>query len=304
METSMLNAKIIMFSRSLTKDYRWIYSANFLAETDKSLILNDYKEFENNKEKFIKEKHLFIRQLHKGIVLYKFLETKDTDQSSRKIYALLGCMFSELDFEIVHALFQYIIPYFYEEFNVIFDKYLGKIPEKKENLVENIEFSLDLITNTIRKNSNMKLLANKILNFTNLHPANNFIIKNNMIHLYAENCKPDFKNQWKTLCESDENNKKIIIGYKESENDFRNPDIERRYDSKKTSINEDFSKTSSQYTSSTEPQHQSVHERTEHRTKYNKFDNNSQNIDNISKNINQEKVKKNTNVLWSLLKKK
>lgn len=176
----MLSAKVIMFSRSLTKDYRWIYSGDFINEKDKSYILNDYKIFEKDKEIFLREQHLVIRQFKDKIVVYKFLETKDKDLNSRKIYALMGCIFSEFDFEIFQSLYKYIVSYLYIEFDTLFEKYQSNIPENKEELIEKIEFSLDSIMEYFRDN-NMKLLVSAVFNFANQNLTNNFIIKNNII---------------------------------------------------------------------------------------------------------------------------
>lgn len=182
-----------MYSRSLTKDYRWIYSSDLTNGVNNNAILRDYEEFEKNKEIFLREKHLIIRQFHDSIAMYKFIETKEKDQNSRKIYALLGCMFSEFDFEIEHTISMYFVAYLYNEFDILFERFKSNIPDKKDCLIEQIEFSLDLIIETIRTTSEIRMMSTIISNFCKQFLSNNYIIKNNYVNLISwEVAKPIF----------------------------------------------------------------------------------------------------------------
>lgn len=172
----MLHANVIMFSRSLTLDYRWIYSGSFINEMVGSTMLNDYEELKKNKGMFLKEKHLIVRRLHEKVLIYKFCETEDTDQNSRTIYALVGMVLSGFDFKIFEELFQYILSYIYEEFDVLFGKYQKNIPEKSRAISVKMNFSLDVVVEYFRINN--IILPKEIKEFVEQCSANDLIIKN------------------------------------------------------------------------------------------------------------------------------
>ena len=176
----MLNANLLLFSRTLARDYRWIYFDNRLGQAGSGIILSDYKEFEHNKNFFLNEAHLFVRRVKQGIALYKFIETKYTDQNSRKIFALIGCSFSEYDYDIVHALLQYVAAYFFINGNM-FEKFQDNIQDTSENLFLSIEFALDTIIDSYRTTSVIRQLADDIGRLLNQYPGNSFVISSNGI---------------------------------------------------------------------------------------------------------------------------
>lgn len=170
----MLTASFIMFSRSLSKDYRWLYSSDFLTESYKEYILFDYKELEKNKKFYCNEHHLIIRIFDNSMAVYKFSETNSTDQNSRRIFALTGCIFSGINFDIIQDLFKYIISYIFFHLN-IFDLY-NNISDDVEKLSKNITFDLNHVINEYKKNTDMQFLSNRISEFIHKYQMSSFII--------------------------------------------------------------------------------------------------------------------------------
>jgi len=176
----MLNANIILFSRTITNDYRWIYWDESVKAEETNIILNDYKEFETNRDFFIVNPHLIVRQLCKKIVIYYFSETQSVDQNSRKIFALQGCALSGIDFEIAKAFLPYICGYlFFERLNI----YTDGIADNTSNIVKPEKISIDSVVSEYKNNNCCFTLTQRISAFTHQHPNDSFIITNDYIGL-------------------------------------------------------------------------------------------------------------------------
>lgn len=157
----MIQASLLMFSRSLTKDYRWIYSDACLTQTDKNLILEDFRGFENNRSFYLGENHLVIRRLKNSLAVYKFSETNITDENSRQIFALTGLVLSGVDLEIVLALSSIILASLFLSTELFIPGNWG-IPDNGENTVLPVELSLDQIIDSYKSDKKVKLLSAKI----------------------------------------------------------------------------------------------------------------------------------------------
>lgn len=171
----MIKATLLMFSRTLTKDYRWIYLDSCLDSNEKDCLLLDYRNFENNKEYYLNEQHLIIRQFRKSIVAYQFCDTKNIDQNSRNILAMTGYVFSGIDFEIVQDLLKYIAPFLFVESNP-FGTHYNNVTDATDNLTNQIDFNLDSIFDKYKNCINTRLLADHIATFLKDHSDNSFII--------------------------------------------------------------------------------------------------------------------------------
>ncbi len=99
----MLTANVIYFSRTLTRDYRWIYSDNDLHSTDLENIMRDYDQFEQDPYNFGKN-NLIVRATEKGLALYTFEVTDREDAFSRKALAIKGLSFSDFDGDIAKKI--------------------------------------------------------------------------------------------------------------------------------------------------------------------------------------------------------
>lgn len=184
----MLRANVIMYSRSLSKDYRWIYGENFLNENDKKFFIDNYAHFENNKDEFLNNEYLIVQRIQKGVVIYRFLETKDLDQNSRKIYALIGCACTDFDMEIVKNFGSFVFSYMYFEWNVLFEKYLSNIPDSRDKFTETVEFSLDTVAEYFRTDSYKKNFVVIISGLLKQQQTSSFIIKNFNVTFIPEQC--------------------------------------------------------------------------------------------------------------------
>lgn len=171
----MLKATLLMFSRTLTKDYRWIYLDSCLDPDEKECMLHDYRNFENNKEYYLNEQHLIIREFRKSIVAYQFCDTENIDQNSRNILAMTGYIFSGIDFEIAQDLLKYIAPFLFVESNA-FGSHYHSVTDATDNIKNQIDFNLDSIFDKYKKCKYIRFLANHISTFLKDHSDNSFII--------------------------------------------------------------------------------------------------------------------------------
>lgn len=179
----MLNINIILFSRTITNDYRWIYWDKSLKAEETNTILNDYREFELNRDFFINNPHLVMRQLGQKIAIYHFSETSSVDQNSRKIFALQGCVFSGIDFEIAKVFLPYISAYlFYNRLSI----YTDSILDNTVNAVNLEKISIDSVVSEYKSNNNNFTLTQKISTFIQQYPDSNFIITNGQIEPIKE----------------------------------------------------------------------------------------------------------------------
>lgn len=176
----MLNATLIIFSRTLTNDYRWIYSDNKMEYDDKKDIMIDYQQFERNREFYLHNNHLVVRYLQNGISIYKFFETGSKDQDSRKIYAIAGRFFTGFDYELVNDLLKYIALFFLCE-TENFETYSNIISDDVEDVAKPIIYKLDFIIDKVKKYKSIGKLAQDIFMFIAQHPNKGFIIINNCI---------------------------------------------------------------------------------------------------------------------------
>lgn len=179
----MLNTNIILFSRTITNDYRWIYWDELLKTEETNIILNDYKEFEKNRDFFIINPHLIVRQLEQKIAIYHFSETKSVDQNSRKIFALQGCVLSNIDFDIAKVFLPYICGYlFFNRLNI----YTDNISDNTVNAVKPETISIDSIVAEYKNNNCCFTLIQRISTFAHQYPNSSFIITNDYIRLMKE----------------------------------------------------------------------------------------------------------------------
>lgn len=180
----MLNINIILFSRTITNDYRWIYWAESVKAEEANIILNDYKEFEKNRDFFTINPHLIVRQLCEKVAIYYFSETKRIDQNSRKIYALQGCVLSDADFELAKVFLPYICGYLF--FNRLDILYTYDITDNTLNAVKPETISLDLVVSEYKNNNRCFTLIQRIATFTHQYPNDSFIITDDYIGLVKE----------------------------------------------------------------------------------------------------------------------
>lgn len=173
----MISAKLLVFSRSIINDYRWIFFDKNIGQADQNLILSDYRVMERNSEFYLNEQHLIVRYLKQGISMYKYLETEIKDQNSRRIYALIGCVFSGWDYDFIKSILQYIVSYLFINSN-LFNQYQNNILDNIENGSMPIEFDLNTIVKSQKNNYEMNLLINNVNKFIHQNPNNNFIITN------------------------------------------------------------------------------------------------------------------------------
>jgi len=179
----MLNAKLIIFSRSLTEDYRWIYSYESLSKSDESNLMSHYEMFEEKKEFYLSNPHLIIRKVGGNIAIYSFYETEHTDQNSRKIYALAGCIFSDIDCEFFMKLYMYIVPYIFSQED-FFKKYFSGITDSTNREKRSIEIDLNLIVDIQKNKKVQELFMNAISTIWDTHLKDGFVITNNAIYSY------------------------------------------------------------------------------------------------------------------------
>ena len=163
----MLKANLLMFSRSLSNDYRWIYADPSVTQADKSLILKDYRAFERNRSYFLSKQHRVVRRLDDAVAVYNFSKTDQTDNCSRPIFALTGLVFSGLEAKIVLALPQIILTLlFYTPDS--FNPDLQKVSDNLENSIQPVEFSLDQMIEKYRTDAELYSFADKFNNITGM----------------------------------------------------------------------------------------------------------------------------------------
>lgn len=176
----MLNAKRLLYTRSLANDYRWVYYDNQLEQEDKINILSDYEKFEKDSSSYFNENHLIVRLTKKGIAFYKFVETERTDQNARKILGLIGIAFSGFEFEIVKILLNFVVAYLFikrESFEFI----ENEIKDSMENMELSTMLSLDKILNECKNNIDINEIAQRIDTYMIHNKLCSFIIKENSI---------------------------------------------------------------------------------------------------------------------------
>lgn len=99
----MLTANVIYFSRTLTRDYRWIYSDSSLHSKDLESIMRDYDQFEQDPYNF-GQNNLVVRSTERGLALYTFEVTDREDAFSRKALAIKGLSFSDFDGDVAKKI--------------------------------------------------------------------------------------------------------------------------------------------------------------------------------------------------------
>lgn len=106
----MLIANVIYFSRTLTRDYRWIYYDRSLHSEDLKHIMHDYDQFEQELHNYSKNK-LVVRSTERGLVLYTFEVTDREDAFSRKVLAIKGLSFSGFDGDIAKRIREHVVTF-------------------------------------------------------------------------------------------------------------------------------------------------------------------------------------------------
>ncbi len=178
----MLTSSIIMYSRSLSNDYRWIFYDKVLSESDKESFLNSYSLFEKDKEYYLQNQHLIMHKNEESISFYCFIKTNNTDQNSREIYALIGYVFSEFDLELVQKLYNYVVPFlFFQKDNLIV--HTNEILDTQENDNKTIKISLDDVINKYKKDKTMREFSKTIYRFLDNNPNADCIVTSEKIEL-------------------------------------------------------------------------------------------------------------------------
>lgn len=162
----MTDVKIVLFSRTQTKDYHWIFADDSMVENEKNFIIDDLR---NNKILGLNKKYLIVRRLQNKIIFYRIVRTENLDMYSRKIFAIQGMVFSGVSYDIIKRLLPYEAAY-------AFCFQLDNIDWKRisiTNVEENISFpmsvSIDLI---IEKYKECKCVADTV------QTIENFVIQN------------------------------------------------------------------------------------------------------------------------------
>ena len=171
----MLNMKYILFSRTLTNDYRWIFTNDKLGSEEKSKIRYDMKAFENNRDFYLSEPHLIIRMSERSLSLYKFVKFDKCDRNSREIFGLVGVSFDGYDFEIANALLPHIVAYYYS-IPFVEDILREDISDDAESLDITKSVSIDEIVDFVRYREPALSLMNEIIAFRQHQPTNCFQI--------------------------------------------------------------------------------------------------------------------------------
>lgn len=186
----MLKSKLLLFSRTLTKDYRWLSCDDAISNDDVELLMSDYHEFEAQLAKHWQESHLVVRYLKNGIALYKCFDTGCIDQNARKIRALAGLFFTGLDGEIVHDLQKYIAPYFFFEESLV-EVYQQKARDDIDNECVLIEWDLNTIVDSYRNNTDALKLSDLVASFKRQHVERNYVLlKSFVIAVDVDSEKP------------------------------------------------------------------------------------------------------------------
>lgn len=114
-----MNAKVFLYTRSKTEDYRWVYT-NFFVESNQLLLDDEWGIFFRNRKKYLEKRPLFVRKTEAGLSVYRFLKTEHEDRDRRPIYGLAGCTFSNKhDIEEISKTFAEFVCYFFLHFDDI-----------------------------------------------------------------------------------------------------------------------------------------------------------------------------------------
>lgn len=160
----MLTSRLIMYSRSLSNDYRWIFFDERLSESDKDLFSKSYSMFENDKEYYLKNQHLIMQKSKEHVFFYSFINTGNYDQNSREIYALIGYCFSGFDLELINKLYNYVVPFLFYKSNSLIEL-VKNITDTQENDNKIIEISLDEVIYKYKEDKLMSKFSKNIYEF-------------------------------------------------------------------------------------------------------------------------------------------
>lgn len=175
----MFSANLIMYSRTLTEDYRWLYSDPFIDPIIEKNILDHYESFKENKNFYINQ-HLVIRTYDHCVIAYRFLQTDNTDQNSRKIYALIGFVFSDIDLMILKNIYPYVFSHLFFELDFL-KKYTTNISDKLFKVQKSIEFDLNVIFDEYKNNECAKYMADPLASVWSNHLKDHIIITSKSI---------------------------------------------------------------------------------------------------------------------------
>lgn len=193
----MLTANLLLFSRTLTNDYRWLCCDSSLDQNDRDHILSDYREFEKDRGHYLNERHLIVRHVQNGIAIYRFIETGKQDQESRNIFALAGYVFSSFDYTIVQTLLQFIVSYLFFKIESTDFTQLD-ISDSAEEIIVPMEISLDDVIDRYKEGNEVNELSEKTAFFIKEHQEKAFIINSKCINLLpAENAPPQSQQKYK-----------------------------------------------------------------------------------------------------------
>lgn len=174
----MDNAKIVLYSRTRTKDYHWIFIDDTMEESEKRFILSDLK---NNKILGLKKKYLIVRELHNKLIFYRIIKTGNIDMYSREICALQGIVFSGINYDIIKRLLPYEVAFAFcfQLDSIDWDR------NKTINVVENISspvfVSIDLIIEKYKNSKCISAMAQVIKKFICQNSNSDFIVTQDSI---------------------------------------------------------------------------------------------------------------------------
>lgn len=93
-----IDAQTLLYTRTSSVDYRWVYIDNFIAEDDAISMQRDFVSVLKELSSGVNfPSHLFIRRLERGIAIYKVNQTRRRDNSGRTIFSLSGFSCSSVD---------------------------------------------------------------------------------------------------------------------------------------------------------------------------------------------------------------
>ncbi len=171
----MIKAKFVYFSRTLTNDYRWIYSDEKLTTQNKNHIMDDYRSIMSEKKYYLKHVHLLVRQLENGVMLYQFSKTARHDQNSREIYALSGYVFTGFDYEVFCCLRNYIISYYILNQDLFAPDGLS-INDTITNEKFSVDFSIDKMLTEFQENLSIVSCKKILKQYANQSSIKNLVI--------------------------------------------------------------------------------------------------------------------------------
>ncbi len=169
----MLTADVLLYTRSMDEDYRWVYNNSFTVANE-LLLDSEYGEFEQNRTKYLEEYPLFVRDTKEGLTIYRFLKTENKDSAARPIYALVGCTFSGDDCFYVRRNLPEIICYFF----LCFDAFLPVLDEISDDMrdeIHCIDFCTNKILSEYKKNTEFKTLDHFFIREYNKTNPKNFM---------------------------------------------------------------------------------------------------------------------------------